>query len=68
MASMAEAIVLAVYMPPQEPGPGMEHFSIAARPAASSLPAACWPTASKTETMSHSCWVPGWMPGRMVPP
>jgi hypothetical protein len=28
-ASMAEAMVLAVYMPPQEPAPGMAHSSIA---------------------------------------
>jgi hypothetical protein len=26
-ASMADAIVFAVYMPPQEPGPGMAHAS-----------------------------------------
>ena len=40
-ASMAEAIVFAVYMPPQEPGPGIEHASIVCRPLSSSLPAAC---------------------------
>ena len=67
-ASMAQAMVLAVYMPPQEPGPGIEQFSTACRPASSSLWAACWPTASKTETMSHSRLDSGWMPGRMVPP
>ena len=64
-----QAIVLAVYMPPQEPGPG-NGAGLHARgaPASSSAPAECWPTASKTETMSHSLFEPGWMPGRMVPP
>jgi len=67
-ASMAEAIVLAVYIPPQEPGPGMEQASTVRRPASSSACAACRPTASNTETMSHSLFVSGWMPGRIVPP
>ena len=35
-ASMAEAMVLAVYMPPQEPGPGMAQASTSASPASSS--------------------------------
>jgi len=67
-ASMAEAMVLAVYMPPQEPGPGIEQVSTIFRPASSSLCAECWPTASKTETMSHSFLESGWIPGRIVPP
>ena len=67
-ASIAEAMVLAVYMPPQEPGPGMEQDSIVFSPASSSLPAECWPTASKTETMSQSLCVSGCNPGRIVPP
>jgi len=40
-ASMAEAIVLAVYMPPQEPGPGMAHCSTAWR-----CSRVIWPRAS----------------------
>ena len=67
-ASIAEAMVLAVYMPPQAPAPGMEQASIVFNPCSSSLPAAYWPTASKTETMSQSLCDSGWMPGRIVPP
>ena len=67
-ASMADAIVFAVYIPPHEPGPGIEHTSTACRPASSSFPAECRPTASKTETMSHSLFDPGSIPGRIVPP
>ena len=51
-ASMALAMVLAVYMPPQEPAPGMAHCSTSMSSLSSILPAACLPTASKTETMS----------------
>ena len=46
------AIVFAVYMPPQEPAPGMAHASISCASFSLILPAACWPTASKTETTS----------------
>ena len=60
---MAEAMVLAVYMPPQLPGPGIAVRSISSRPASETLPAAWAPTASKTETMSRR-----FSPGRMVPP
>ncbi len=63
---MAEAIVLAVYMPPHEPAPGHACCSRSARSASPSVPAACFPTASKTETMSTG-W-PRQMPGMMVPP
>ncbi len=52
-ASIADAIVFAVYMPPQEPAPGIALRSISARPASSRSPFACRPTASKTLTMSR---------------
>ena len=62
-ASMAEAMVLAVYMPPQEPGPGMAVSSICFSSISETLPAAWPPTASNTETTSVR---PG--PGWIVPP
>ena len=55
---MAEAIVLAVYMPAQEPGPGMAVDSTSLSSAALTLPEATPPTASKTDTMSR-CFGPG---------
>ena len=54
-ASKDELIVLAVYMPPQEPLPGMARFSIWQKSSSLILPALNWPTASKTETMFRSC-------------
>ena len=63
---MAEAMVLAVYMPPQEPGPGMAQASISASSAPPMWPRARAPTASNTETMSTRR--PWWRPGAMVPP
>lgn len=66
IASMALAMVLAVYMPPQDPGPGIAHDSTAWRSLAEITPAASCPTASKTETTSMS--LPLRQPGRMVPP
>ena len=65
-ASIAEAMVLAVYMPPQEPAPGMALASIAASSASSILLLALAPTASNTETTSS--FLSLWQPGRMVPP
>ena len=59
-------MVLAVYMPPQEPVPGMACCSISRRSSSLILPAAFWPTASNTLTMFRS-WPFQW-PGRMVPP
>ena len=50
-ASIAEAIVLAVYIPPQEPGPGIAVSSICFSSMSETDPAACSPTASKTEMM-----------------
>ena len=65
-ASMAQAIVLAVYMPPHEPGPGMAQRSMSASSWSPILRAACWPTASKTLTMSRLRLCR--QPGRIVPP
>ena len=51
-ASIADAIVLAVYMPPQEPAPGIALASISASSASSIWLLALAPTASKTDTTS----------------
>src|SRR5262249_42871451 len=59
---MAEAIVLAVYIPPQLPGPGIAVRSMSRSPSSESFPAAWAPTASNTEMMSRRC-----VPGRMAP-
>ncbi len=53
-ASIAEAMVLAVYIPPQEPGPGIAHFSTASRSSAVICPLASAPTDSNTDTTSRS--------------
>ncbi len=53
-ASKAEDMVLAVYMPPHEPVPGMACISISRRSSSLMLPAAFWPTASNTLTMFRS--------------
>ena len=70
IASIAEAIVLAVYMPPHEPGPGMAQDSIVRNSASSISPRACAPTASKTLMMSTflAAFLPPMRPGMMVPP
>ncbi len=65
-ASMAEDIVLAVNIPPQEPAPGQALRSTARSSASSILPAACSPTASNTLTIVRSR--PSWWPGLIVPP
>ena len=51
-ASIAEAIVFAVYMPPQEPGPGMAVDSICSNSISLMSLFARFPTASKTLTIS----------------
>jgi hypothetical protein len=66
MASIADAIVLAVYMPPQEPGPGIAVDSISINSFLLIFFCACAPTASNTDTTS--VLVPLWQPGMMVPP
>ena len=43
IASMAVAMVFAVYMPPQAPGPGQALRTISVRSASSMLPARYWP-------------------------
>lgn len=53
-ASNADDMVLAVYMPPHEPVPGMARISISRRSSSLRLPAAFWPTASNTLTMLRS--------------
>ena len=65
-ASKAELMVLAVYMPPHEPVPGMARRSISPRSCSLIVPAVKRPTASNTLTMLRS-W-PWYRPGRMVPP
>src|SRR5665647_2765983 len=53
-ASNADDMVLAVYMPPHEPGPGMARRSISSRSSSLRRPAAFSPTASNTLTMLRS--------------
>jgi hypothetical protein len=53
-ASNDDDIVLAVYMPPQEPLPGMARRSISQKSSSLILPALNWPTASNTLTMLRS--------------
>ena len=65
-ASIAEDIVLAVYIPPQLPWPGQAWRSIAWNVSSGMRPAAYSPTASNTDTMVRS-W-PSWWPGLIVPP
>ena len=65
-ASNDELIVLAVYMPPQEPLPGIARRSIWQKSSSLMLPALNWPTASNGLTMV-SVW-PFQLPGLMVPP
>ena len=56
-------MVFAVYIPPHEPGPGMAVSSICFSWMSEIDPAACEPTASKTEII-FVCPGPGWI----VPP
>ncbi len=53
-ASNDELMVLAVYMPPHEPEPGMQRRSISLKSVCDSRPAVNSPTASKAETMVRS--------------
>ena len=53
-ASIAELMVLAVYMPPHEPEPGIARRSISPRSCSLKVPAVNWPTASNTLTMLRS--------------
>ena len=65
-ASIDDAMVFAVYMPPHEPAPGIAVRSTSLSRALSIFPALYCPTASKTLTISTSC--PRHTPGRIVPP
>ncbi len=53
-ASNDELIVFAVYMPPQEPDPGMQRRSISLKSVSFSRPAVNSPTASNAETIVKS--------------
>ena len=66
IASKDELIVLAVYMPPQEPEPGIAFCSIALKSSLLMRPIVNSPTASNTETILRSR--PLCEPGLMVPP
>ena len=62
-ASIADAIVFAVYIPPHDPGPGIAEDSISRSSISEIAPSECLPTASKTETTSVLL-----EPGFMLPP
>ena len=62
-ASIADAIVFAVYIPPHAPGPGMAVCSTSSKVASSIAPLDKAPTASNTEMMSRR-----FAPGLIVPP
>jgi hypothetical protein len=66
IASMADDIVFAVYMPPHEPTPGQALRSMPSKSVRDMRPAAEAPTASKTLTMVRSS--PPQRPALMVPP
>src|ERR1700676_1975396 len=66
IASIAEAMVFAVYIPPQEPGPGIAHDSTCSSSPSEIFPLEWAPTASKMETISMFR-LPR-QPGRIVPP
>ena len=65
-ASIADDMVLAVYMPPQEPAPGHAWRSTSVSCASVIVPALHCPTASNALTIVRSC--PCRRPGLMVPP
>ena len=65
-ASNADDIVLAVYMPPQEPVPGIAWRSMPSKSSWLMRPCENSPTASNTDTMFRSC--PFQLPGLIVPP
>ena len=66
IASIAHAIVFAVYIPPHDPGPGIAHFSISPNCSSVIEPFALCPTASNTLTISKSFFPKH--PGKIVPP
>src|SRR5699024_1562456 len=66
IASPADAVVLAVYIPPHEPGPGHEQRSMACNCSVEISPLLCCPTPSNTDTKLRSS--PSKWPGLIVPP
>jgi len=66
IASLMEAIVLAVNMPPQAPAPGQAWRSISSSSSSLIWPVATAPHASNTFWIVTSC--PRWWPGMMDPP
>ena len=66
IASIAEDMVLAVYIPPHEPAPGQAWRSTSSNSASLILCALYSPTASKALTIVRSR--PFRLPGLMVPP
>ena len=70
IASAAEAIVLAVYMPPQAPSPGQMARSMASTSSRDISPRAQAPTASNASMIVTSFSVPSEslaLPGRIDP-
>ena len=68
-ASIAEAIVLAVYMPPQEPGPGIAHASMAQVLVVDHLAGGVLPDRFEhRDDVARPCSIPVIQPGRIVPP
>ena len=65
-ASIAEAIVLAVYIPPHAPAPGHALCTTSLNSASSIVPATFCPKASKAEIISN--FLPLWHPDAIVPP
>src|SRR5699024_2694849 len=66
IASTADAIVLAVYIPPHEPGPGHEQRSMACNCSVEISPLLCCPTPSNTDT--KLMFLPTKLPDLIVPP
>ena len=66
IASETQAMVLAVYWPPQEPADGQATHSSALSSLSDMRPPAWAPTASKTSCTVTS--LPLWRPGRIDPP
>ena len=54
-ASIADAIVFAVYIPPQAPAPGQACCTIPLKSASSNCPAIFCPKASNADTIFKSC-------------
>ena len=65
-ASIAEAIVFAVYIPPQAPDPGQDFFIISLYSLLSIVPVTFSPHASNAETISNFLFL--WQPESIVPP